>query len=42
MSTLGGVHSALAWIFVVMSAGHIAMALYHQFVKRDGVLDRVL
>jgi len=42
MPTLGGVHSALAWIFVVMSAGHIVMALYHHFVKRDGVLDRVL
>lgn len=42
MATLGGIHSALAWLFLILSAGHIVMALYHHFIKRDGLLNRVL
>lgn len=43
MGTLGGaVHSPLAWLLLVMIIGHIGIALIHQFVKKDGVLNRML
>lgn len=38
----GAVHSPLAWLLVFMVLGHAAMALVHHFVKRDGVLRRML
>ena len=39
---LGSLHSPLAWILAALVIGHIAMALFHQFVRRDGTLDRML
>ena len=36
------VHSPLAWLLVAMVIGHAGMALVHHFVKRDGVLRRML
>lgn len=42
MITLGGLHSPIAWLLLVMVVGHIAMALFHHFVKKDGTLKRML
>lgn len=42
MASLGSLHSPIAWILLIMIAGHIGMALLHQFVKKDGVLRRML
>jgi cytochrome b561 len=36
-----GVHEFLFWTLVVVAAGHVVAALYHQFVVRDGVLARM-
>ena len=38
----GAVHSPLAWLLIAMVLGHAAMALVHHFIKRDGVLRRML
>ena len=38
----GAVHSPLAWLLIAMVIGHAAMALVHHFVKKDGVLRRML
>lgn len=42
MSTLGSVHSPIAWILLLMIIGHIGIALLHHFVKKDDVLRRML
>lgn len=42
MANLGSVHSPLAWLLLIMIIGHIGIALVHQFVKKDGVLQRML
>jgi len=43
MASFGGaVHSPLAWILLIMIVGHVVVALFHQFVKKDGVLRRML
>lgn len=42
MASLGGLHSPVAWLLLVLIVGHIAMALIHQFVKKDGVLQRMV
>lgn len=34
-------HEVLFWILVAVAAGHAAIALWHQFVARDGVLARM-
>lgn len=34
----GGPLKALLWVLI---AGHVVMALYHQFVLKDGLLDRM-
>lgn len=36
------IHVFLAWSAIVLVPLHIAGALYHQFVRRDGVLTRML
>ena len=33
--------SPLAWLLLIMVAGHIGVALFHHFVKKDGVLRRM-
>lgn len=40
--TLGALHGALAWMLLVVIGLHVAGALYHGVVKRDGVLGRML
>jgi cytochrome b561 len=35
------VHAALAALLVILVAGHIAAALYHQFVLKDGLFRRI-
>lgn len=42
MASVGGtLHSPLAWLLLIMVIGHIAIALVHHFVKKDGVLKRM-
>ncbi|MCQ9616638.1 cytochrome b/b6 domain-containing protein [Paenalcaligenes niemegkensis] len=41
MASLGGLYSPIAWILLVMIVGHIGIALFHHFVKKDGVLSRM-
>lgn len=38
----GEAHETLTTVLMVLVAGHVVMALYHQFVKRDGVLMRMI
>lgn len=40
--SLESVHSVLAWSAIVLIPLHIAAALYHQFVRRDEMLLRML
>ncbi len=42
MATLGSLHSPLAWSLLVLVIGHVGIALTHHFVKKDGVLRRML
>ena len=35
-------HAFLAWFMALLIAGHVAAALYHQFVQKDGTLARML
>ena len=35
-------HSYLAWLLMGLIALHVLDALYHQFVRKDGVLRRML
>lgn len=41
MATVGSLHSPLAWLLLIMIVGHIGIALFHHFVKKDGVLRRM-
>lgn len=43
MASVGGtLHSPIAWIFLIMVIGHVGMALLHHFVKKDGVMKRMV
>jgi len=43
LASLGGaVHSPVAWLLMIMVAGHAGMALVHHFVRKDNVLRRML
>lgn len=35
-------HSPIAWLMLVVVLGHAGIALLHHFVKKDGVLQRML
>lgn len=35
-------HEALAWAFLALILGHFVAALYHHFVRKDGVLRSML
>ena len=39
---VGDVHGAVAWLLLAVLALHVAGALYHVAVKRDGVIRRML
>lgn len=34
-------HGLLGWTLLALIAGHVAMALWHGYVRRDGTLDRM-
>ncbi len=36
------VHMTLAWVLIALISLHIAAAVYHAFIRRDGVLQRML
>lgn len=38
----GSVHGALAWVLLATIALHISGALYHAFIKQDGVFQRMM
>ena len=40
--SVGSVHGGLAWVLLVVIALHVSGALYHAFIKRDGVIGRML
>jgi len=42
MIPLGNLHSPLAWSLLILVIGHAGIALLHHFVKKDGVLGRML
>lgn len=42
MVAAGSLHSPIAWTLLVLIAGHVGIALLHHFVKKDGVLQRML
>ena len=42
MASVGSLHSPIAWLLLILVAGHIGIALLHHFVKNDGVLRRML
>ncbi|HEY0412853.1 MAG TPA: cytochrome b/b6 domain-containing protein [Allosphingosinicella sp.] len=35
-------HNVIGWMIIVLAAGHAAAAIYHHFVLRDRVLERML
>lgn len=37
----GEAHEVLAWLLIALAALHVAAALYHQFVLRDGLMRRM-
>lgn len=41
MIAVGSLHSWVAWLFLALVIGHIAAALFHQFVLKDGTLRRM-
>lgn len=42
MASVGSLHSALAWLTLLLVIGHIGAALYHRLVKRDDIMQRML
>lgn len=38
---MGDVHSALAWVLLALIGMHIGAALFHRFVRKDNVLQRI-
>lgn len=38
---IGSLHSPLAWVLTALIVGHVAMAMFHHFVKRDDTLRRM-
>lgn len=41
MANLGSLHSPIAWILLALIVGHVGVALYHHFIRKDGVLQRM-
>src|SRR5690606_11505240 len=42
MASLGSLHSPIAWLLLLMSIGHVGIALAHLFVRMDGGLRRMV
>ncbi|MGE0773776.1 MAG: cytochrome b [Sphingomonadaceae bacterium] len=41
-SSLGSLHSPVAWGLAVLIVGHVGIALIHHFIQRDDTLRRIL
>lgn len=41
MAQFGGLHVPIAWLLVILIVGHIGIALFHHFAKRDDTLRRM-
>jgi cytochrome b561 len=41
-SFLVGVHDASSYLLLALTAGHVAFALRHALVERDGVFERIV
>ena len=39
---MGDVHSALAWVLLVLIGMHVGAALFHRFVLKDNVMQRMM
>ena len=39
---LFAIHRWAGWLLIVLVLSHIGAALYHHFIRRDGVLRRML
>ena len=39
--TLGSLHSPLAWTLAMLIVGHVAVAMFHYFIRRDDTLARM-
>lgn len=39
---LGDIHALAANVLMVVALGHAALALYHQYVVKDGLLRRMM
>jgi cytochrome b561 len=38
---MGDIHGALAWVLLVLIGMHVGAALFHRFVRKDKVLQRI-
>ncbi|SCA56038.1 Cytochrome b561 transmembrane protein [Candidatus Terasakiella magnetica] len=36
------IHGASAYLLILMVAGHVGAALFHKFVRKDGIMQRML
>jgi len=41
-SIASNVHSIFAWILIVPTIGHIAAAWYHQLIRKDNLIRRMV
>ncbi len=41
-AVFNGIHVATAWLFTLLIAGHVAVAVKHALIDRDGVFSRML
>nr|WP_275944057.1 cytochrome b [Azomonas macrocytogenes] len=41
LSGIGNLHTPIAWCFLGLVTGHVLLALYHQFIMKDGTLKRM-
>jgi cytochrome b561 len=39
---MGDVHGALAWALLALICAHVAAVLFHAFVRKDGVVQRMI
>ena len=40
-NVFNGLHVGTAWVFTALITGHVAMALHHALVERDGIFARM-
>lgn len=42
LADIGTLHPPIAWLLLALIVGHVVMALVHHFIRKDGVLRRML